>query len=127
MSARTDGRGVKRSSRKLPEATTSARLVEHDGVVAHVADLHEAGHLLATGPLFDDLYRGLSILNVPWQVPQARWRSRRSASPVRWLRPWAADFAGPLEQPAAEGRGERQVTGSRPDGSTMARDVQWLS
>ncbi|TML53432.1 MAG: hypothetical protein E6G21_02575 [Actinobacteria bacterium] len=32
--------------------------------MAHLADLHEAGHLLAAGPLSDDKFRGLSILNV---------------------------------------------------------------
>ncbi len=32
--------------------------------MAHLADLHEAGHLLAAGPLFDDQYRGFSILGV---------------------------------------------------------------
>jgi uncharacterized protein YciI len=35
-----------------------------DAHMAHLADLHEAGHLLAAGPLLDDRYRGLSILNV---------------------------------------------------------------
>src|SRR5260370_22420362 len=32
--------------------------------MAHLADLHEAGFLLAAGPLSDDKFRGLSILNV---------------------------------------------------------------
>jgi uncharacterized protein len=32
--------------------------------MAHLADLHEAGHLLAAGPLLDETYRGLSILRV---------------------------------------------------------------
>jgi uncharacterized protein YciI len=35
--------------------------------MAHLADLHEAGHLLAAGPLLggpDEAFRGLSILNV---------------------------------------------------------------
>ena len=32
--------------------------------MSHLADLHEAGHLLAAGPLVDDHFRGLSILNV---------------------------------------------------------------
>lgn len=32
--------------------------------MAHLADLHEAGHLLAAGPLVDGRFRGLSILNV---------------------------------------------------------------
>ena len=32
--------------------------------MAHLADLHEAGHLLAAGPLVDGRFRGLLILNV---------------------------------------------------------------
>jgi uncharacterized protein len=32
--------------------------------MAHLADLHEAGYLLAAGPLSDEKFRGLSILNV---------------------------------------------------------------
>ena len=35
-----------------------------DAHMAHLADLHEAGHLLAAGPLDDPTFRGLSILNV---------------------------------------------------------------
>lgn len=36
-----------------------------DAHMAHLADLHEAGYLLAAGPLVgDDTFRGLSILNV---------------------------------------------------------------
>lgn len=36
-----------------------------DAHMAHLADLHEAGHLLAAGPLQDPEMRGLSILDVP--------------------------------------------------------------
>jgi uncharacterized protein YciI len=32
--------------------------------MAHLADLHDAGYLLAAGPLLDEKFRGLSILNV---------------------------------------------------------------
>jgi uncharacterized protein YciI len=41
-----------------------------DAHMAHLADLHEAGYLLAAGPLSDDKYRGLTILNV--EPDQAR-------------------------------------------------------
>src|SRR5713226_4406980 len=40
----------------------AARL--QDAHMSHLAELHEAGYLLAAGPLFDDKFRGLSILNV---------------------------------------------------------------
>lgn len=46
---------------KLDEEA-AARL--QDAHPAHLADLHEAGYLLAAGPLFDEKFRGLSILNV---------------------------------------------------------------
>lgn len=83
----------------------AARL--QDAHMAHLADLHEAGYLLAAGPLFDDKFRGLSILNVeperaralkeqdpavvagrfsvkviPWMVP----RGAMSFSPARFPR-----------------------------------------
>jgi len=47
-----------------PQLDEEASAVLQDAHMAHIADLHEAGHLLAAGPLFDDVYRGLSILNV---------------------------------------------------------------
>ena len=46
---------------KLDEEAAS-RL--QDAHMAHLADLHEAGYLLAAGPLIDEKFRGLSILNV---------------------------------------------------------------
>ena len=46
---------------KLDEAA-AARL--QDAHMAHLADLHDAGYLLASGPLIDEKFRGLSILNV---------------------------------------------------------------
>jgi hypothetical protein len=45
----------------LDEAAADALQDEH---MAFLADLHEAGHLLAGGPLDDPEYRGLSIMNV---------------------------------------------------------------
>jgi uncharacterized protein YciI len=45
----------------LDEAA-AARL--QDAHMAHLADLHEAGYLIASGPLSDENFRGLSILNV---------------------------------------------------------------
>jgi uncharacterized protein len=35
-----------------------------DSHMSHLTDLHQAGHLLAAGPLIDEHFRGLSILNV---------------------------------------------------------------
>ena len=47
-----------------PELDEHAAAALQDAHMSHLADLHEAGVLLAAGPLFDEQYRGLSILNV---------------------------------------------------------------
>ena len=43
-----------------PQAATDLQ----DAHMRHLADLHERGYLVAAGPLSDDTFRGLSILNV---------------------------------------------------------------
>lgn len=47
-----------------PELDDEAAAALQDAHMAHLADLHEAGHLLAAGPLSDEKFRGLAILNV---------------------------------------------------------------
>lgn len=50
-----------------PELDDEAAAALQDAHLAHLADLHEAGYLLAAGPLLgppDRELRGLSILNV---------------------------------------------------------------
>ena len=47
-----------------PELDEEAAAALQDAHMSHLADLHEAGHLLAAGPLSDEKFRGLSILNV---------------------------------------------------------------
>jgi len=49
-----------------PELTPEQEDALQDAHMAHLADLHEAGHLLAAGPLLDrhSPFRGLSILSV---------------------------------------------------------------
>jgi uncharacterized protein len=88
-----------------------------DAHMAHLAELQEAGHLLATGPLLDhdSQFRGLTILNVgveearrlkdkdpavqagkysiialPWMVPAGAM----SFSPARLPRSMAEAFGG---------------------------------
>jgi uncharacterized protein YciI len=46
---------------QLDDAAATAMQSRH---LAHLASLHDAGHLLAAGPLRDAELRGLSILNV---------------------------------------------------------------
>jgi len=47
-----------------PELDDEAAAALQDAHMAHLADLHEARHLLAAGPLSDEKFRGLTILNV---------------------------------------------------------------
>jgi uncharacterized protein YciI len=50
-----------------PDLDEEAEAALQDAHMAHLADLHAAGHLLAAGPLLgapDRAFRGLSILNV---------------------------------------------------------------
>jgi|SRR5271170_5188114 len=49
-----------------PEFTPEEEDALQDAHMSHLADLHQAGHLLAAGPLLDrsSQFRGLSILNV---------------------------------------------------------------
>jgi uncharacterized protein len=47
-----------------PQLDEEAAAALQDAHLSHLADLHEAGHLLAAGPLSDEKFRGLSILNV---------------------------------------------------------------
>jgi uncharacterized protein len=49
-----------------------------DAHMAHLAELHEAGHLLAAGPLDDPHFRGLSIL----RVEPERARELKEADPA---------------------------------------------
>ena len=50
-----------------PELDDAAAAALQDAHMAHLADLHDAGYLVAAGPLLgspDRKFRGLSILNV---------------------------------------------------------------
>jgi uncharacterized protein YciI len=53
---------IARSDAPPFDPATAAAL--QDAHLAHLAQLHAAGHLLAAGPLSDERFRGLSILNV---------------------------------------------------------------
>src|SRR5215831_11361295 len=64
-----------------PELDEAAADALQDAHMAHLADLHDAGHLLAAGPLLgapDGRYRGLSILN----VDPERARELKEADPA---------------------------------------------
>ena len=63
-----------------PQLDEEAAAALQDAHMAHLADLHESGHLLAAGPLSDEKFRGLSILRV--DVDQAQ-RLRESDPAVQ--------------------------------------------
>ncbi len=54
------------TNRDAPELDEAAAAAVQDAHLSHLADLHEAGHLLAVGPLTDPdgELRGLSLLGV---------------------------------------------------------------
>ena len=47
-----------------PELDDEAAGALQDAHLSHLAALHDTGHLLVAGPLDDEKFRGLSILNV---------------------------------------------------------------
>ena len=47
-----------------PDLDDDAADALQDAHLAHLAELHDAGYLLAAGPLRDETYRGLTIFNV---------------------------------------------------------------
>jgi uncharacterized protein YciI len=65
-----------------------------DAHLSHLADLHEAGYLLAAGPLSDEVDRGLMILNVePERAAELEERDpwvragRFSFKAISWMLP----------------------------------------
>ena len=83
-----------------PQLDDEAAAALQDAHMAHLADLHEAGHLLAAGPLLglqDREFRGLSILNVDPEQARALKEAdpavragRYSVQVVPWMVPAGA-------------------------------------
>jgi uncharacterized protein YciI len=74
--------------------------------MAHLADLHEAGHLLAAGPLDDPEFRGLSILDVDperarelKEADPAVRAGRFSVKAMPWIVPRGAMTFSPTQFP----------------------------
>jgi uncharacterized protein YciI len=61
-----------------PELGDAEAAALQDAHMSHLADLHEAGHLLAVGPLGHERFRGLSIL----RVDPKRARELKEADPA---------------------------------------------
>jgi len=89
-----------------PELDDDAAGALQNAHMAHLADLHEAGHLLAAGPLDDEEFRGLSILNVEpqralelkEQDPAVRL-GRFSVKVIPWMVPSGAMSFSPIRFP----------------------------
>lgn len=101
-----------------PQLDEAAAAALQDAHMAHLAYLHEAGYLVAAGPLLgDDRFRGLSILTVgPEQAralkeqdPAVR-AGRFSVEVLPWIVPAGAMTFSPTRFPRsmaeAEGEGD---------------------
>ncbi|HEY3002765.1 MAG TPA: YciI family protein [Kribbellaceae bacterium] len=63
-----------------PELDDEAATALQNAHLAHLADLHDAGHLVAAGPLLNAHYRGLSILRTE---PEQALELKRADPAVR--------------------------------------------
>ena len=98
-----------------PQLDDDAAAALQDAHLAHLAALHEAGHLLAAGPLSDEKLHGLCILNVDperarelsEQDPAVR-AGRFSVKVIPWMVPGGAVAFSPTRFPrsAAEAAGD---------------------
>ncbi|TMK78245.1 MAG: hypothetical protein E6G45_07080 [Actinobacteria bacterium] len=89
-----------------PELDDEAAAALQNAHMAHLADLHEAGHLLVAGPLADEKFRGLSILNVePERARELKEQDpavqagRFSVKVMPWLVPGGAMVFSPTRFP----------------------------
>jgi uncharacterized protein len=97
-----------------PELDEAAAAALQDAHLRHLAELHEAGYLLAAGPLSNDQFRGLSILNVDAErarelkeADPAVKAGRFSITVIPWMVPAGAMSFSPTRFPRsiAEARG----------------------
>ena len=89
-----------------PQLDEEAAAALQDAHLAHLADLHEAGYLLAAGPLADEKFRGLSILNVdPERARELKEQDpavqvgRFSVKVMPWMLPAGAISFSPIRFP----------------------------
>jgi uncharacterized protein YciI len=93
-----------------PKLDAEAATALQNAHMAHLADLHEAGHLLAAGPLLDERFRGLSILNVDperalalKEADPAVKAGRFSVQVIPWMVPRGAILFSPTRFPRSVG------------------------
>jgi uncharacterized protein YciI len=98
-----------------PQLDEEAAAALQDAHLAHLADLHAQGYLLAAGPLGDEKIRGLSILNVDperarelKEADPAVKAGRFSVQVIPWMVPAGAMAFSPTFFPRsiAEARGD---------------------
>ena len=89
-----------------PDLDEDAAGVLQDAHMAHLADLHDQGYLLAAGPLSDEKFRGLSILNVEPELARelkeqdpAVQIGRFSVKVIPWMLPAGAISFSPTRFP----------------------------
>jgi uncharacterized protein len=94
------------------DGESAARI--QDAHLSYLADLHDAGQLLAAGPLVDPHYRGLSILNVDPEAARALTEQDPAVragvfavQPIAWMVPGGAITFSHTRLP----RSVRDVTG----------------
>jgi uncharacterized protein len=96
-----------------PQLDEEAAAALQDAHMAHLADLHEAGHLLVAGPLSDEKLRGLSILNVePERARELKEQDpavqigRFSVKVIPWMVPAGAMSFSPTRFPRSVAEAE---------------------
>ena len=89
-----------------PDLDEEAAAALQDAHMAHLADLHDQGYLLAAGPLSDEKFRGLSILNVePERARELKEQDpavqigRFSVKVIPWMLPAGAMAFSPTRFP----------------------------
>ena len=80
-----------------PKLDEKAAAALQDAHMGHLADLHDAGRVLAGGPLFDDQLRGLNIMRATPEEARALLEQdpavrigRLSVKPIPWMVPAGA-------------------------------------
>jgi len=80
-----------------PKLDEKAAAALQDAHMSHLANLHEAGRVLAGGPLFDDQLRGLNIMRATPEEARALLEDdpavqigRLSVKPISWMVPAGA-------------------------------------
>lgn len=89
-----------------PSLTEAEAADLQDAHMSHLADLHEAGHLLAGGPVMDEEFRGVCIFDVALETAQelmeadpAVRRGRFDVYVMPWLVPGGAVQFSPTRFP----------------------------